>query len=593
MRNFLSLCALCLVAPLARGQTLVRAVNGPAANAMYGKACLVVSDQNADGYKDLVVGSPGYNSQRGAVYCLSGAYIAFGTGTQTLWSVTPAANPGDLFGYAIANVGDNTGDGVDDFLVGQPGYDISGSNDVGAVRLVSGASHLAVSLIHGVVTGYAFGTAIAACGNADGFGGFEVGVGAPGPLSTDNRFYVLQGGSHDFTGSLSTLPTDSFVASGTEIGASIAGGFDLDGDGHPEFVVGAPGDSGGGSQAGAVVVLEVSSLDQLSLVAVYTSAIAGERFGTSVDAAHDYDGDGVVDIVVGAPNSPHGTGSQVGRAVVLSGARLVAQTPPYEIYDLYAGAYGSPFLFSFHYGAAVRASGDLNNDGVGDILVGAPDYYATFAQPGKGYVTVYSGATGTQLCGYLVGATQDRLGGNFAGAIDDLDGDGFKEFVVAGPLSDAGGTDSGVLKCYRLFPVAPGTYCTPKVNSLGCSPSINFSGTADVNSSTPFLIGCTNQINQKAGIVFYSHEPISAAFQGGFLCVKAPHKRTPLQNSGGSATGSDCTGTFSFDFNARIQSGVDPTLVAGAEIYCQYWSRDGQSASSTSLSNALRFLIQP
>jgi len=260
---------------------------------------------------------------------------------------------------------------------------------------------------------------------------------------------------------------------------------------------------------------------------------------------------------------------------------------------LYAGAFGSPFLFSFHYGAAVRASGDLNNDGVGDILVGAPDYYATFAQPGKGYVSVYSGASGTQLCGYPTGATQDRLGGNLAGAIDDLDGDGFAEFVVAGPLSDAGGTDSGVLKCYRLFPVTPGIYCTGKVNSLGCTPAISFGGSPSASSGAPFTITCSGVINQKSGLLMYSHLPNAAPFQGGTLCLKPPLRRTSPQNSGGSASGSDCTGTFGFDFNARIQSGVDPTLVAGAEVFAQYWSRDPASSSTTSLSNALRFLVNP
>jgi hypothetical protein len=82
-------------------------------------------------------------------------------------------------------------------------------------------------------------------------------------------------------------------------------------------------------------------------------------------------------------------------------------------------------------------------------------------------------------------------------------------------------------------------------------------------------------------------------FQGGTLCVKQPTHRTPIQNSGGSATGSDCTGYFNMDFNALIQSGIDPNLVAGAEVFCQYWSRDSASPSTTSLSNGLRFLVAP
>jgi hypothetical protein len=77
------------------------------------------------------------------------------------------------------------------------------------------------------------------------------------------------------------------------------------------------------------------------------------------------------------------------------------------------------------------------------------------------------------------------------------------------------------------------------------------------------------------------------------MCVASPTSRTPVQNSGGSTSGADCSGSYSFDFNAHTQSGLDPTLLAGAEVYAQYWSRDPASPSTTSLSNALRFLIHP
>jgi hypothetical protein len=144
-----------------------------------------------------------------------------------------------------------------------------------------------------------------------------------------------------------------------------------------------------------------------------------------------------------------------------------------------------------------------------------------------------------------------------------------------------------------LFPLSPATYCVGKLNSLGCTPAISWSGSPKVNSAVPFPITASNIVNQKSGILFYSHAPTSIAFQGGLKCVAQPSRRTPQQNSGGSASGADCTGTYSFDFNARIQSAVDPSLTAGAEVFAQYWSRDPQSPSTTSLSNALRFVINP
>ena len=195
--------------------------------------------------------------------------------------------------------------------------------------------------------------------------------------------------------------------------------------------------------------------------------------------------------------------------------------------------------------------------------------------------------------GGAAGANNDHLGDAIVGALQDLDGDGFDELVAAGSLSDTGGTDSGVVKCFRFFPCAPATYCTGKINSLGCTPAIAFSGTASANPSAPFNITASNLVNQKTGLLFYSHAPVAVAFQGGTKCVASPFVRTQPQNSGGSTNGNDCTGTYSFDFNDWIVNGWDFTLAPGSEIYAQYWSRDPASASHTSLSNALQFVINP
>jgi hypothetical protein len=137
-------------------------------------------------------------------------------------------------------------------------------------------------------------------------------------------------------------------------------------------------------------------------------------------------------------------------------------------------------------------------------------------------------------------------------------------------------------------------YCTAKTTSIGCVPSIGFTGVPDANAGSGFLVTETNAINQKAGLMFYgTNGPKNAVFQGGFMCVQAPTLRTALQNSGGSPVGNDCTGTYSYDFNARIASGADPALVAGAQVWAQYWGRDPGDPFTTSLSDGLTFVIQP
>ena len=167
-------------------------------------------------------------------------------------------------------------------------------------------------------------------------------------------------------------------------------------------------------------------------------------------------------------------------------------------------------------------------------------------------------------------------------------------FIFNDPVSGASGTITviGTVNADWTCPAAT-TYCTAKTNSLGCVPSMSSSGLPSASAATPFAVTCANVINQKNGILFYSHQPAAIPFQGGLLCANPPTQRTPVQSSGGSASGSDCSGAFSFDFNAQIQGGIDATLTAGSEVFAQYWSRDPVSASTTSLSNALRFLVQP
>ncbi len=141
------------------------------------------------------------------------------------------------------------------------------------------------------------------------------------------------------------------------------------------------------------------------------------------------------------------------------------------------------------------------------------------------------------------------------------------------------------------LPLEASSYCTAKVNSQGCTPAIGFSGTPSASSGAGFHVSATNIVPNKNGLLFYSISgPAATSFQGGFLCMNSPIKRTAVQVSGGSAA---CSGSFDIDFNAYIASGVDATLIGGAHVWAQYWSRDPASASTTNLTNALAFTLWP
>ena len=100
--------------------------------------------------------------------------------------------------------------------------------------------------------------------------------------------------------------------------------------------------------------------------------------------------------------------------------------------------------------------------------------------------------------------------------------------------------------------------------------------------------------NLSPGLLFYGYASSFTPFEGGTLCLVGP-RRTAVQIAGGPTTGHDCSGTFHYDFNARIQSGIDPNLTVGRTVSAQYYSRDQQDPTGygSSLTNAVRFTICP
>jgi len=140
---------------------------------------------------------------------------------------------------------------------------------------------------------------------------------------------------------------------------------------------------------------------------------------------------------------------------------------------------------------------------------------------------------------------------------------------------------------------APADYCVGKVNSQGCTPAISFVGTPSASSPSPFLITASQVLNNKSGLLIYGFAPGDSPWQGARLCSSGTLKRTPLQNSGGNPPPNDCSGTFVFDFNARIQSGIDTNLVIGRSVFAQYYYRDPPSSFGVGTSNGLAFTVGP
>ncbi len=136
-------------------------------------------------------------------------------------------------------------------------------------------------------------------------------------------------------------------------------------------------------------------------------------------------------------------------------------------------------------------------------------------------------------------------------------------------------------------------YCTSKTNSLGCAPAMGTAGIASFTHPTAFFVTSVRQRSGQQGAMLWSLAPAALPFQGGYVCVSLPARRTPIQSSGGWNTVEDCTGGYSFPFStsyAQLHG-----LSAGDTVYAQYWSRDPSSANpqQVNVSDGISFTWAP
>jgi hypothetical protein len=142
---------------------------------------------------------------------------------------------------------------------------------------------------------------------------------------------------------------------------------------------------------------------------------------------------------------------------------------------------------------------------------------------------------------------------------------------------------------------APVVYCTAKVNSLGCTPAIGWSGVSSASAASGFTVSATQVLNNKNGLLIYGFAGRAAtAFGGGTLCVATPIKRSTLLATGGNPPPNDCSGVLTLDLNAFATTAPVPLLSEpGTVVDCQFWSRDpGFGApNNVSLSDALEYVV--
>jgi FG-GAP repeat protein len=325
------------------------------------------------------------------------------------------------FGASLSALGDVDRDGFLDMLAAAPLDDAGGSSDAGTLVVISGRDGHAIRRFDGHLAYEEFGGSVAAAGDVDGDGAPDFVVGAPGATRNGATAagYVRLVNSD----SRAVLWEISGTSSGERLGSAVARAGDLDGDGVADFAIGSPGKSPAGrDHAGAVFLVSGATGQVLREI---DGAAAGDQLGSSLARLGDVDGDRVPDVLAGAPTADRPGRADCGSARVFSGAT-----------GALLWAFDGPES-GIAAGTSVAGLGDVSGDGVPDVAVGAPR-----ARPAgllaAGSTFVLSGATGAMVRRIDGTAANADFGTSVAGA-GDLDGDGQDDVAIGAPRGDGTG----------------------------------------------------------------------------------------------------------------------------------------------------------
>jgi hypothetical protein len=417
---------------------------GDYATDWFGYSVSTAGDVNGDGYSDIVIGVRYYHV---AQYWEGAVYVFYGgeSGIQAdYWKYESNQASTDL-GASVGAAGDVNGDGYADILAGAPNYD-GGQTDEGAIYIWYGSS-TGLGITHwryeSDQTSALFGSSVGTAGDVNGDGYSDILIGAP---NFDTAGYTDAGYVFVFHGSaqgLSAVARDSLEGKqgNAQLGFSVGGAGDVNGDGYGDVIIGIPYfDNGQASEGRVHVYLGSPTGIVTGTVWIAESNLANAHFGSAVGSAGDVNGDGYGDILVGAPGYANGQAEE-GAAFVWYGS----------IYGL--GSSGDPTTAAWkaegdqaqaYFGNAVASAGDVNGDGYGDVIVGADGY--DNGQSNEGRAFVYHGsATGLSLSPAWT-AESDQAGAAFGtsvGSAGDVTGDGYSDVIVGSDKFDNGELDEG------------------------------------------------------------------------------------------------------------------------------------------------------
>jgi len=428
---------------------------------LFGYPVRFIGDVDNDGYDDVAIGSILYDvngvEDVGRVSIYSGQDIG-GDGVPDLIRThtqpfTNTASPSAFFGSALAGIGDANGDGFDDYIIMDPRFSTGEggwiANEFGRVIAYSGQDGSILWIYVGnTFAQFQFGNAtIVSSRDFSGDGRRDVAVGAPGiDISGAGAILILDATN----GSLLTQynGTENFES----VGKVFDTGYDIDGDSVEDFIIGEPFASG---RRGAIRV--ISGVDLESPTTIYTQSGPDQRFaffGLYVQLLADTNNDGRADFTASSREDVGGL-RRAGKIKIFSGLdnSLLQQYDGIEQTELF--------------GASLTDTGDLNNDGYGDVAAAGLN-----SSNGAGKADIFQNKGGIKWEKVPGGSAGEGLGSDIDGG-GDANNDGLPDLI----LGSIGG-QKGAIFPGRARVVASDPTHVPEGSNIEVHPEIGKQGTS-------------------------------------------------------------------------------------------------------------------